>query len=388
MRFILPFILYFIVVIDAFFIPYFKLAGVTYGVIILPFLLLVYAKKLHRAGVLSSVIAIFAIIFSFLSVYSFYSESQHYIGALRNSGIIIYMILLATLIGNVRILKAVTILNIFKSYIYFTSLLALLFIASTSIYFQIRAFWTFSNNVIDFETLNVLTRFTGNLSDPNNCAGIIIATLAFIIFRQPHKVMNNVTLIACSLLIVASTMSATGIICFLFTIIFFFLFVNFNKNMFMSFSKKFALLLLFFIGLTYLWPIIRENEILQLFLQRLEAATIDNRISRWDIIFDANKFFTSFFLGDGGEIIWNGRKYKPHNGHFHVFYNFGILAYGTFLIKFFPLSKKLNWKHYFFLVPIFLIFTVNVGIYEPRFAGIWALMIGTMNLETLKKPGH
>lgn len=377
MRFNIIFFLYLILLLDSLFIPYAKIFSSTYGVLVLPVLLFFSLKKLNSQDFLLGNIAIGAIVLSFLYSFILFSEhSGYFLSAVRNSGIIIYMILLVPLIRSLRIIRPSIFIKILKIYIFFTTFLAVIFVARSSIYFQLRGFWTFNNNIIEVEELNVITRFTGILSDPNNAAGIIVGILAFIIFRQPSKLWRNLILCLCVFLIVICSMSITGILCFSLTVFVYFIFSNISY-----FRKLFSLFLLSGV-IIYCYPIIYENQVYQIFIQRLEASNIDSRFSRWGIIFDANKTLSSIFIGNGGEVFWKGSHYKPHNGHFHVYYNYGLFAYVPFMLMFFPFIRNLNWRQHFFLVPIFITFSVNVGIYEPRFAGIWAMLVGMLWLQS------
>jgi hypothetical protein len=77
----------------------------------------------------------------------------------------------------------------------------------------------------------------------------------------------------------------------------------------------------------------------------------------------------------GGTLIIDGVVFSPHNGHLHLIYSYGFIAYAIFIYIFFRKRVNTTWAAYFFLVPLFLIFTMNVGIYEPRFVMLLSLLL-------------
>ena len=47
----------------------------------------------------------------------------------------------------------------------------------------------------------------------------------------------------------------------------------------------------------------------------------------------------------------------------------------AFVAVFFKVRRLADWRHWVFLAILLIGFTVNVGVYEHRFAGAWALLI-------------
>ena len=378
-------ILSILIILDVLFLPYPPGIPVTFGVILAPIWLLFSLRKKQNYTLVAGIILILTVFLSLLYTAAFnLANGAYFFNAVINSGVLLYMTLLAILAHSAGGVGSQTFLFILKCYIFFVTVLAALFVIDPFLYFQTRSFWTYNNNTIEFDGLDSTTRFTGTMSDPNNAIVIVTAVLAYVLFRQPERIWNNVLLIAGVCVIAVCAMSATGAICLTGTVSIYYIFAGFSNNKSNSIILKFVILTLVFSGLIAASSYIFKSELFQLYIYRLEASDIGSRFSRWGIIYDLQKTASSFLIGDGGVIIWNGSAYKPHNGHFHVYYNYGIFAYISFIYLFFPFVRISHWEKYVFLAPLLLGFTVNVGVYEPRFAGIWALLVGMMRFHEIR----
>jgi len=249
-----------------------------------------------------------------------------------------------------------------------------------------------SGNIIEIESSLLIHRFTGTFSDPNNLAIIINAIILFLTTNTKLTCFQSMTVIVISAFILFMTMSKTGFILFgLFLIVLFFLILKKGLSLFLSprikrsslFSMLFLLILLPFIYLginNFL-----NSEVAQLALFRFRSNSISSRTIIWETLLKSKNIFYSFILGDGGTVIVDGAPYKPHNGHLHLIYSYGFIAYFLFMYIFFRIRKPFSsYKNALFLLPLFLGFTVNVGIYEPRFINIMALLVASYSASTIK----
>ena len=367
--------------VDILFLPFPPGLPVTYSVLILPLWMLVEFKKKQKPGdIVKMVIACVLVIASF--AYALVVDSiVDMQGSIVNSGLVGYMFVVYLLCSSYLRGSAANIVLFLKVYILFVASFAIVFVISPAEYFSLRGFWTASGRVIEVEDLTSLTRFTGTLSDPNNVAIISCAVLAFICFRDPRNITVNLILFASTAVIVTSAMSVSGFIVFAAVALFYFLTVDMTSKRSLNVLLR-VLLLGAVAGLVVgTFVVIQDNLVVQLAIDRAENSSVYSRFSRWLIIFDLEKIFTSILIGDGGVISWRGSSYRPHNGHFHVFFSFGLIVYLLFISIFLNIKKLRYWKQYFFVLPIFFGFTVNVGIYEPRFAGVWVLLIASYHVR-------
>lgn len=256
-----------------------------------------------------------------------------------------------------------------RAYLVFVFILSLIFFWSIEDYFSIRQFWAFGDNVDIAVQLNTLTRFTGTLSDPNNLAVSTVAITAFLVFFSPQHVSRNIMAMAMTAVIVIASMSTTGVICYAALTAAFIIGSRLQIG-----ARVFLLASSAIVGLAIFY-MVRNTDIFILASQRVADSDTESRLSRWQLALDSSKFLGSLIVGDGGSISLDGIDYKPHNGHIHVVYSFGLICYLAFAAIFFRIRRISDWRHYLFLAIIFTGFTVNVGIYEHRFAGIWVILL-------------
>src|SRR5690606_35050544 len=107
---------------------------------------------------------------------------------------------------------------IFKAlalYLTFNFILSLIYFVSPYVYFDLRSFWTFGKDAKRMVEFSHMTRFTGIMSDPNNLSATICAVASFILKMSRPRLLVGISIILMSGVVVASTMSATGAICYM-----------------------------------------------------------------------------------------------------------------------------------------------------------------------------
>lgn len=262
-----------------------------------------------------------------------------------------------------------TVFALLRIYLIFVFLMAILFFVNFEAYFAIRGFWSFGHNVDLATELNSMTRFTGTMSDPNNLAVSTCAIAAILIFYEPSRIARNIAAVAMTCVIVTASMSVTGVICLSILV------TAFVFGSRLGPTAKILLIVSTAIVGAGVFFTIHGTEVFYLATERVQDSSADTRFSRWQMAMDAHKFIHSLFIGDGGTIVLHGEDYRPHSGFIHLLYSFGMPCFFAFLATFFRLRNIADWRHYLFLVLLLIIFTVNVGIYEHRFGGIWVILL-------------
>lgn len=359
-------------VFDTLFIPLFLPVPLPLSFVILPIWMFAIPRMPPRQTVLWSLIGIGFATLSYIHGYDYtINDLVDNLPTQRiaNTAIVVVMFSAYALGMATRFRDFTTIARLFRIYLIFVLVLAVIFFVSVGDYFTVRSFWSFSN-VDEFVTqLNTVTRFTGTMSDPNNFAVSTCAITAFLVFFDAERMGRNVVAIGITALAVVASMSVEGVICFAI------LLASFIVGSRMPSGTK--ALLIFATAVTGLgiFLAIRDTEVFRFAMDRVRDSDADSRYSRWARALDAGKFISSLIIGDGGTILLAGQDYRPHNGHIHLMYSFGLPCYIAFMAVFFRVRNITNWRHYVFLAILFIGFTINVGIYEYRFAGVWVALL-------------
>ena len=321
------------ILLDVLFFPYPPGLPITFGVIaaiVWPILSLRHVNKRYFIFMIS-LIALTVISFMRFLAFSGHFSSIYFFSNFVNAGIICFMAVITLMITSNKNNLSFWLknndfcLSSMKIYILFKSVLSIVFFLSPSQYFSLRSFWTLSGNAIEVGDLNTHTRFTGTLSDPNNFACIMVAVVAFVIFRQSEKIIQNIGILLLACPAIAASMSVTGIFASTLVIIMYALNARLPGSMGTRFALKVGLIFSFLFLFFVIFLLVQDNTVIQLALQRVAEGSTESRLVKFEILADLT--------------------------------------------------------HAVFLAPIFLGFSLNVGIYEPRFAGIWAILIGLYFIE-------
>ncbi|MGV1681744.1 hypothetical protein [Sphingopyxis sp. NJF-3] len=288
---------------------------------------------------------------------------------MANTAIVVFMFGAYVMMMTTRMWSFNRVIQLLRIYLIFLFILAVIFFINSSAYFAVRNFWSFKESVEIVSDLNILTRFTGTMSDPNNLAVSTCAITALLVLYQESKIWLNLIAMALTAVIVVASMSVTGVICYAL------LAATYVLGSKLPPLTRIALLMAAAITGLAIFFAIRETEVFRLATERVMDSDTDSRLSRWAVAMNMDKFIASIILGDGGTIFMNNFEYRPHNGHIHLIYSFGVFCYLAFISIFFRIRRIADWRHYLFLVILFIGFTVNVGIYEHRFAGVWVILM-------------
>lgn len=380
--------IFYIVILDVLFFPYIRILKASLSMLILP---IWYLFNMKRIIVTKEMKLFFVMLFFVLSslFLSFIFHPRFMMSNITNTIILIYGFLYYFFFLWSLKRNDFTIRKFLFAYVVFVSSLAGLYFVNPSLYFQVRSLWTMGTNSIEVNNSLLMFRFTSTFSDPNNLASIINAILLFVMMKKEEKVNNKIIIVIASAFIVTMTMSSTGYVLFGIFLIFYTLslLIRIIKRPRIRKATIWIVLLCLLI-LPMIYVGIEEflsNDIAKLSLSRLESNSLDSRLLIWRNLIENKNMFIHMFFGDGGTIILNDNLYRPHNGHFHVIYNYGFISYLIFLYIFFRVRPTENVvKNGLFLIPLFLGFTINVGIYEPRFTNLMALLVATYSAYSEK----
>lgn len=386
-------IMFLIVSIDILFLPYIRFLSVSISMIILPVWLVFNLKKIRIERETRLILVFF--LFSLLSFLISIIKYPEWLikNNLITLGIIlfgfVYYLFFKYYFENYQVKLS----KYLYSYIIFVFTLAFIYIIDASTYFKIRSFWTLSGNVIELESSLLIHRFTSTFSDPNNAATAILGIFVFLMFNNKLGIISRIVLATLTFVIIISTMSSTGIIMLL--ILFILIAISFLLSLLRSrgriqrsglYSLSISMMLLPFIILVFL--IFMDSEVAKVSFERFSMNSPDSRISIWERLLSKENIFNYLLIGMGGTILIDEIPFRPHNGHLHLIYNYGFVSYIIFLYVFFRPRMELAFRRYLFLLPFIIGFTMNVGIYEPRFTNILAMLVAYYAAETFRKSNN
>lgn len=380
---------FYIVLIDILFFPYIRFLGVSLSMLLVPIWFVISVKRisLDREDLLCF-LAIFCSIVSFIIGIYIHSGgvilrngdlAPPFSAFLPNTVIIIFSFLYFVFFKRIILKYNFSINKIIALYMLFLILLNTIYFYDPTLFFQIRAIWTLSNNVVEVGEVLSMYRFTSTFSDPNNFATIANATLAFILMNDNINKFYKLTSIPLVFYLLVGAMSNTGFVVFSIILVAFFIRTNFFELKTINSILKNSILSIIAI-LTFIISFIYVNEtsIGSTAFERVESNSLDSRLEIWDRAIDVVKILSSIFYGDGGLVIIDGRVINPHTGHLHLIYSYGVIFYIIFLYVFFRKRQSNSYFNHLFMLSILIGFTVNVGVYELRFVGIMAILTATL----------
>lgn len=368
-----------IVIIDTLFFPYIRFLNVSMSMIIIPFWFLLNLDRV----IIDKEIKLFFIFLFFSSMsllFSFVNYPQYVNQNVISLFMLIYGFFLYFYLNIKQKKLHIEIDKILIVYLFFVFILSLVYFFNTQLYFVIRSFWSLSGNVVEANSL-LINRFTGTLSDPNNLATVVNAIALFLLSNNNISKKMLIIILFITGFITISTLSTTGIGLYIFTFVSFL--VIFLKDLFIKKKRekkkvfKFLLFtMLVMVVAIFLLNSFFQSSLFDAFFLRTTTNSVDSRFRIWTNLLKAKNILSYILIGDGGSIVINNKSYSPHSGHLHLIFNYGIIAYLIFMNIFFKFKKSISkLRNHLFLVPLFIGFTVNVGIIDFRFYTILALLI-------------
>lgn len=390
----IDFLFFYAVLADLLFFPYIRSLGISLSMLLVPlwFLIRIKVTYLDKEDVFCLIAIILAVLSYAIGVIN-YSDVvilgyEGYVSPasafLPNTAIIIFAFLYFVFFKKLIIKYQFSINKILAFYFFFILVLCSIYFYNFSLFFEIRSFWTLGNTVIQAEELDNTYRFTSTMSDPNNFTTVINAILAFVLMNDSVKSKYKLISIPLTFFYLVGAMSSSGFAIFILVV-----FVYFIKNMYEIKSVKsiFTTLVVSFFSIfsfIAIFMYIKDTKIGMVAFDRVESNSLDSRFDIWNNVFNLQKILNSFFYGDGGLAIINNAVINPHSGHLHLIYNYGIIFYVIFLLVFFRIRKNKYYFSHLFMVPIFLGFTVNVGVYELRFVGVMAILTASLYIANYR----
>ena len=382
-------------ILDVLLMPYFPRINILLSMIILIFW---YIKKINQLIKDREVwlILIFGI-FGILSIIigCFYKHTNYQTKEIFFTNFIYFAICFYSVLYlyffKINLVKYNININIiFKIYIFITALFACIYWINPYLYFQIRSHWTI--NQMDIESINLfINRFTFIESDPNSISCIICSMFLYLLFTNSVDKIDGIFMILLVGISVIASMSTTGIIMYIFTILM--MMIKFISDTFKEGRKYISNVDLIKKLFKFLLPIITVLLFSMLLMKNYDV--FFSALSRYQSNYDSNslggrteiwkEFFTDFILSNyifvgKGHMIFNNFNalYAPHNGHFYLILSYGFIGYLVYIYLMFRKVKKVKMTIYISIIPLFVLFTINTLVIDIRAAFALSLIVASI----------
>ena len=252
-------------------------------------------------------------------------------------------------------------------------LFALIYLISPAAFYKIRAFWTLSGKVQN-ATVEASShyRYTFSFSDPNNIAAMAVAITILLIENKKEKRLIKYGAFAMCAIILLTTMSVQGILgmaAYFGVKVCIFLYKVFKGTIVLK-KRTIYICLGGMVVLLLAIPFLLQIPVFEKAFDRItnNGGSFLTRWRIWCDLLQGNGFFKYLLFGRGCAIVLDGKAISPHNGHLYILYAYGFVAYLLFMYVFFGKKRGIKWSNMIFLLPLFVCFTINVGLLDARYS--------------------
>lgn len=376
-------LLFYFVIGDILFFPYFFLIATTYSqLFVLIWFLLKPKCEFNKNEYLAfQIICFFVVIGTFISfltipnAYYSFGVSENIKRAIQFTAAITYYFFFYYIFKyfSFKIRKL-----LFYFLIYVT-LWGILYFINFDLFLKMKEIFNHADSFLGLvEEGGYFYRFSFIWSDPNNIGYTIVALTIFLLINcRVSYIMGwgSISMLFFILVLVMSSGAWLAVILFLsiaFGIWFFHFFKKFSafkKVIFIFFTVSFL-----FLGV-HKFMQLEESEIGKAAIERIESNSGDSRFKHWKNTLSDKPLPLYLFVGEGYQTFVEGVPYSPHNGHLLLIFAYGAIAYILYMYIVFRKRKGVGLKYYLYLFPLFLCFSVNIGIGELKFTAILFLLV-------------
>ncbi len=369
--------------LDILFLPYFPLISITYGQVIIFFWFLSKPKKYFDKSEYRAwfIFVFFSFLGTLLSVFTtptlFFSETiveniKRFIQYSSNLSYYFFFVYMFSF-SNIKI-------NMKKILIYFllfSTAFALVYILDFDLFIRWKSILNPKDSFIILnKELDEVIRYNFLWSDPNNVGAVLVAVVVYLYCNIKTNLLEKLISLILLVINLVAIMSSAAWLCL--AISFFFIFtLKIEKEGVSSFIKP-----ILFIGICVLivilispdFSVITGDDVVKSSIDRFESNSSDSRFVIWERFMTEKPIIYYFLTGVGDVVFFNGRVASPHNGHLYLIYAFGLGGYLSFLY-FFRKRKFQSFLSYIYMFPIFVCFSINLGIKEQKFLILVILLL-------------
>ncbi len=385
--------LFYFIIIDILFLPYFKYFVIPYSLPIITLWMLFSFDRIFNKikstldfklftclvifSLLSTIIS-YLYVPQFIDGYNVWNENFKRVFQFLTSFIYFFFAKYYTEKNNIS-LK-----NFLLIFILFADIMALFNLFSLNTYLTIRNLWNIRDPFLSYYNPgeSLYYRYAFIWIDPNNAGYALISTILFLILNEKLSIFQiQFTLLSVALIIIA-TMSAgvfySVLISFLvLSLLTFFRSKKVNtkrKIKKVSIIVLILSLVIFFLFSSMIIELLK-TDIVNISLERIIYNSPTHRLSLYKELLVKKSLFSFLFLGQGWCLIIDGRIRAAHNGHFIVAYGYGLISYICFMLILFRRRNNINLMNYIFTIPFLIGFTINSLIGEQKIFVLYLILL-------------
>lgn len=384
-------IIFYILIVDILFVPYLKIFILPYSLPILTIWFIFYANKIRwssdvKAYIVFIILALFSTITAYFYIPHYVDSYNVWAENFKRVFQFILNLLYFFYIKYYADKHNISIKYLLLMFLLFADALALLYYFDINTYLQIKTFWGVRDSYTAWYESGLSSYFRYNFiwEDPNNPAYAFTAVAAFLMFNEEISAPQRVFTIASVAFLLICAMSSGALLSAIIiaTLIVlnylnkFFTIRKFKLKIKVStiFSVIFSALIVF--AVYQLSKTFLNSEIYLAAITRMQENSGESRFLIWGSILKELSIIKFLFIGQGATLIINGTMRAAHSGHLYLIYAYGMIAYLCFMYVVFRKRKNMTWSSYYFIIPMFIGFTINTMIGEQKFFILQLILMG------------
>lgn len=278
--------------------------------------------------------------------------------------------------------------NLLSLFLIVVFLWAIVFFLDYSTYENIRHIFNSRIGESGIDVISMTIRYGYYWSDENNIGYMSIAVFLYLAVNDSVSVIRKYFFALFVAVIVIASMSSGSVAALAVSYVLFIYYQFFSKSQEGQLSKVFAITITLFVlyfGIDYLL----SSDVYNAFSTRVEGK-YDGNDTRSEIyrsyIFNT-EWWQFIFFGQGGRTMLNGHFKSTHNGLLHLTLSFGMIAAYQYCKIYFFKARKQLFKYWSWRIPVFIGFMANIMITEDKIHIIMMLLLcfETTNLLIKRK---
>ena len=263
----------------------------------------------------------------------------------------------------------------------YMALWAMLYYADLGSFFHYKTIFNpRDSTMLSQGSRDISFRFNFIWTDPNNVGYAIVGLVTALIINRSTPNLLMVISIMLSVFVMLMTMSMGTLIsgCIFIPVSLLFRLKN-DKSLLNIISMIFFCMIAVYM-VNYMSADIMESDSAKTSLARLEKKeeTGDDRPKIWRTLLESKSVATHAIIGEGSNIFVEKQVYSPHSGHLMLIFSYGLIAYLLFMYIIFRKPHVQTISAYIPTLPFLFGFTSNIGIGEIKFVGVLAFVVASM----------